>query len=276
MSEFSHILLTRFNVRMQWGYAFRGCDPDWLAERFGLFDRYCFPSIAAQTNTNFTWLVFFDSETPTAFRNRLARYETFEPFRPVFVQEFNRDVFRETLDRFGFLNRPFLVTSRVDNDDALACDYIDRVQKAFAGQERTFINFPKGLILRKGALFQGYDIHSHFVSLIKKSDEPLTVYVDHTRIKEYGAVAQIDNRPAWLEVRHFGRLSDKGVCPSWRPVRRMEVAHLFPSITEFQGVSWLSDTARCTSERMGQLLRRINRRFRSLVQRHKTLPTSAS
>jgi hypothetical protein len=153
---------------MQWAYAFRGCDPDWLGERFDLFDRYCFPSVTSQTNTNFVWLVFFDSETPTAFRNRIARYETFQAFRPVFVQQFDRDVFRENLAKFGFLTRPFLITSRVDNDDALACDYIETVQEAFTGQDRTFINFPRGLVLRKGALFQGYDVHSHFVSLNRK------------------------------------------------------------------------------------------------------------
>jgi len=210
---FSHVLITRFNVRIQWQYTFRGCDPDWLAERFRLFDRYCFPSVVAQTNANFVWLVFFDAETPEPFRSRLHQYAQFEPFQPIFVREFSRDVFREALAGLGYLDRPFLITSRLDNDHALARDYIDRVQKAFTPQDRTFINFPTGLILRHGALFQGRDPHSHFVSLIEKSQDALTVYVNHSRIMEYGSVVQLDGPPAWLEVRHPGRLTDKGISP---------------------------------------------------------------
>lgn len=188
------------------------------------------------------------------------------------MQQFDRDVFRENLAKFGFLTRPFLITSRVDNDDVLACDYIETVQEAFTGQDRTFINFPRGLVLRKGALFQGYDVHSHFVSLIERSNEPLTVYVNHTRIKEYGTVTQMDGPPAWLEVRHFGRLTDKGLSPSWQPVRHRDVARLFPGITEFQTVPWLSDTARCSLERIAQLMRRVRRRFRNVMRDHNFMP----
>jgi hypothetical protein len=58
---FEHVLLTRFNVRYveDPNAPSIGTDPDWLARRFELFERYCLPSVIAQSAQNFSWIIIY-------------------------------------------------------------------------------------------------------------------------------------------------------------------------------------------------------------------------
>lgn len=129
-SQYHHVLFTRFNVRWTDAYPYPGHDPAWLRDRFVLFERFCLPSVRAQSCQDFTWLVFFDTETPEPFRHRINEYAKELPvFVPVFVPKFSVDVLTEALGDRQYLAREYLVTSRLDNDDALAANYMARVQK---------------------------------------------------------------------------------------------------------------------------------------------------
>jgi hypothetical protein len=75
---FRHVLLTRFNARFAAKWTELCLDPAWLGHRFSLFERFCYPSVQAQTSTGFTWLVFFHEGTPAyrAARGGVPRDET--------------------------------------------------------------------------------------------------------------------------------------------------------------------------------------------------------
>jgi len=51
--NYRHVMITRFNVMFRdlahTRAAGKGLDAAWLAERFDLFERYCLPSVLAQT-----------------------------------------------------------------------------------------------------------------------------------------------------------------------------------------------------------------------------------
>ena len=87
MKSFEHLIITRFNLNL---YARDKHDAPtrterWLEHRFELFERYCLPSVAAQTNPNFRWLCLFDAATPAAYRRRIGGYQSVCPqFRSVF------------------------------------------------------------------------------------------------------------------------------------------------------------------------------------------------
>ena len=72
MAPFSHLLLTRFNVRMGLADALV-LDESWLDHRLDLFRRFTVPTVAAQTEPNFRWLLFLDRDTPAAFLARLEQ-----------------------------------------------------------------------------------------------------------------------------------------------------------------------------------------------------------
>ena len=105
----------------------------------------------------------------------------------------------------------FLITSRVDNDDALARDALGTVRRAFQEQTREFINLESGCILARGAVYRALLPCNPFLSLIeRRGPEPwLTVWgVDHDRAREIGPVRNLRDRPYWLQVVHERNLTN--------------------------------------------------------------------
>lgn len=77
MENYSNFIITRFNLNL---YAQDKHDlptrtDRWLEHRFEVFERYCLPSVAAQTSGNFTWLCLFDAATPESCRRRIEGYK---------------------------------------------------------------------------------------------------------------------------------------------------------------------------------------------------------
>lgn len=74
-SKYQHFVITRFNMKMQdWYHKDKNGnstkDQAWLNERTFLFETFCFPSITAQTHKAFTWLCFFDEDTPEEYKKK--------------------------------------------------------------------------------------------------------------------------------------------------------------------------------------------------------------
>ncbi|GAA4286884.1 glycosyltransferase [Georgenia daeguensis] len=196
MPEFEHFLLTRFNVR----HEVRASD-DWLRHRLQYFESVCLPSVKAQTTKVDRWLVFLDAERDAWFEDRITRLAG-DTFEPVWVDgPFLPEIAaRETLARSS---APWVITTRMDNDDALARDFIEAIQSQFR-HEREFLNFQAGLQLSEdGRLFYRSDPSNAFVSLVEPREELVTVFVDwHDRIAEHGPVRQIVAAPMWLQMVH--------------------------------------------------------------------------
>lgn len=215
---FRHALLTRFNVRLDDHPPSpfetpRGLDRAWLEHRFDLFERFCLPSVQAQRNADFVWLVYFDQETPDDLKARARAYEQTAPLRPVFTAgAASLEVIAGSLADAGCLDRRFLITSRMDNDDAVAPFFLDELQRAFTGQAFTFVNFTHGLELSGSRVYRRPDPANAFISLIEEvqPDGPRTVFCcQHEDAPRTGPVLQLRTRPAWLQVSHGENLANR-------------------------------------------------------------------
>jgi hypothetical protein len=128
-----HYVLTRFNLepgdRINANLPFKGLDLSWLNHRFDLFEKYTVPSVFNQTNTNFCWLIFYHSNTPKAFQNRLLRIQENASCDVRIVSAQRNDV-KTFLDQIkdGLKPNDMLVTSRIDNDDIIHPSFIQEVQ----------------------------------------------------------------------------------------------------------------------------------------------------
>src|ERR1700677_1263076 len=73
--RFKHVVLTQYFTRSieDPGDLGRrlGNIAEWLENRLVLFKRYCLPSVMAQSNQDFTWLLYFDETTPEAYLRRI-------------------------------------------------------------------------------------------------------------------------------------------------------------------------------------------------------------
>ena len=164
---FQHFILTRFNLRI-WG----GTAPDdsWLTHRLDLFERFCYPSVLGQSNQQFTWLLLFDQRTSTHFRERIARYALMENIELVFLDGFDvRAIIAAVTERVS-AETTHIISTTLDNDDALGKQFVETIQAHFEQQQFTLINVLNGLryALAKQRVYECVLASNPFISLIEQ------------------------------------------------------------------------------------------------------------
>jgi len=210
--DFHHFIITRFNVNIyEIDFPLR-LEDTWLAERFELFQKYCFPSIQAQRNQDFSWLVLFDEKTPARYKGLIDAYAKYQNFIPLYSDSYSSNM-PIVVDRMHEIapDVDWFLTTRLDNDDALAVGFVHCLQgivhsltaEQLGPKENLFINFTKGLQLNEGTFYDFEDATNAFASLIERSANPHTIFwVDHPSIHDVAPVLQADTQPLWLQNVH--------------------------------------------------------------------------
>jgi hypothetical protein len=104
--------------------------PERLRRRFAYFEKICLPSLAAQTDTDFTFVVLIGDAMPLKWRRRLKALRATFPFleicaaEPLGPLQATRRAFRIGAAE----DVPFVTGFRLDDDDAVPCDYIERLR----------------------------------------------------------------------------------------------------------------------------------------------------
>jgi len=123
---FSHYIFTRFNQLDDHTNIYNNpaiTFPDeWMEHRMKLFDEITLPSVMCQTCRDFTWLLSFSQATPIHI---LRKYRGFPNVHIIF--EYPRTYLRKMLKN----RKEWIITSRLDNDDSIAPEYIELVQSRF-------------------------------------------------------------------------------------------------------------------------------------------------
>jgi len=211
---FKHYLITRFSVPFEDytndknGGLVR--TDEWLYHRFKLFNTYCLPSVKAQSNQGFTWLVFFDSATPEIFKNIINQIQKdYSNFVPLYVSSGAEFITR--LNSYIYNNTKkvdFLITSRIDNDDAIHVKYIDTIQKEAPKYKiDVLLNFKWGIQLdiKTGILYQTRDESNPFITRICKyqSEAVKTIFdFGHHEAKLFLPIKQLAQLKGWLVIIH--------------------------------------------------------------------------
>jgi hypothetical protein len=277
MDKLDHFILTRFNLNVAYGRPETRLDPAWLHDRFELFDRFCYPSVRGQSTQNFTWLVFFDSDTPRVFTERFAAYSRWKNFVPVYinapVEEYHRDMRDAIITRMSDRAQS-IVTTRLDNDDALGTRFVEKLHDALSEKENRepeCVNFTLGYVWHrsKSKLYLANSSSNQFISFFERVDNFKTVYcIEHTRLSELSPVREVINAPLWLQVIHQknAHTGVYGVRTPWKGLTGFTIDVVIPS---------QNDLLSCCAERgmgqlkrgMGQLKRMAKRLARPLVPR---------
>lgn len=222
MSDLAHFVISRFNLRL-WYREDKRSRPiqteEWLARRFDIFERYCLPSMAGQTCREFTWLCLFDADTPAVWRERLEGYRKACPMlRPVFyTAEQAADLGASLRGTIRELTAaPWVLTTNLDNDDALSVHAVAELQAAFSPEkgDKTVYSLLYGYQYLTGmrlALKMRYT-NNHFLSLAERNDERLETIVayHHARVVSHLGTVFVGTRQGmWLEVVHAGNVSNE-------------------------------------------------------------------
>ncbi|GIV60694.1 MAG: hypothetical protein KatS3mg043_1783 [Rhodothermaceae bacterium] len=211
MLSFAHFILTAFNVRM--GVADHLVDdPAWLRHRFDLFERFCLPSVQAQTERRFTWLVFFDARLPAPFREKVERCAARDAFVPLFVETLSPERVRAFVRERIPSQADYVLTTRLDSDDALARDFVASVHRRFRPHPGAFLNFTCGYVFGRGKLYAARRTSNPFITMTEPVEGVRTVWCrPHRRLAEVGPVREVVTAPMWLQVVHGQNLYNRVV-----------------------------------------------------------------
>ncbi len=222
MKEYTHYVVTRFNITMFFGKESRdkniipaktNLEDAYLEYRFSLFEQYTFPSLKNQTNSNFKWIVLFHAETPEKFKKKIEELQDeMKNFVPLFLDEGqSKDANKIIADYLRQdCRKDWIVTSRIDNDDFFEETYIETVQKYVEKHElkRYILSLPYGLQydLRKALLLKYFRVTNHFITLVSRKEEEVNHITGlyHDKLRNYNIEIQSfdDGIPKWMEIVH--------------------------------------------------------------------------
>jgi len=221
-----HYLVTQWNCDLY--------DLDWLKQRQKLFETFTIPSVLAQTNKDFTWLLVSDSRTPKEFRSVLDSYpaeviyHNFEGHKwpevegsdPIHRRSVQLEYISNVVsDYIGYQNTDYIITSRCDNDDAIAKDHMEKIRdgalEAWLTQPKPkfWLNIVRGYKWDRGIVYPKNSNRSPFISFVEPDNGHLltTYQCCHTLAteSEYNVVQVRQGAPTWMQVIHPDNLLNK-------------------------------------------------------------------
>lgn len=209
-----HFILTRFNLKL-WPKDKNGILIDrknWLNERMILFEKYCYPSVKHQTCGDFRWVLLIDDTTPETVVKKIQKLKKDCPQIEIakIPSEYSKqyvEVFQHYVSQ-NISGDEMVLSTYLDNDDALSYDYVERMQTAAAScKKRTVLTFSVGyqyFTSLKIATQVTYP-NNHFITLVEWANDVKTVYGigSHYFVKQGFDldVERVDGN-GWVEVIH--------------------------------------------------------------------------
>lgn len=221
-TDINHYIITRFNIILnnqvlnnQIDKIDVSTDEKYLQYRFSLFEKYTVPSVKTQSNKNFIWIVLFSARTPKKFKNKIKQIQSELPnFRPIFL-ETSDEIQVILFEIFKRERTGTLVTSRLDNDDAISFNYVQTVQNNIEHNGKTeLLVFPDGIQFDlKERLMTNYHFpNNHFSTLIcdqKNKIETILGYNHMEIAKHFKVKFSSEKKPMWLELVHGGNILNR-------------------------------------------------------------------
>ncbi|BCW84421.1 hypothetical protein NicSoilE8_20940 [Arthrobacter sp. NicSoilE8] len=206
----THVILTRFNLPSKGFESLVRAQDGWLKERINLFERYCLPSVQRQTNRDFDWIIYFDPESPEWLLRRIEELNAKNTFRPIFRTEVSPEELLSDIKETVSSHRPLLLTTNLDNDDALSCDFVQRVQDAATVSSATAIYLATGVVKSRDAVYLRRDTRNAFCSVSAPWPAALTCWAAwHNQLGRSLDVRTLRGDPAWLQVIHEHNVSNR-------------------------------------------------------------------
>jgi N-acetylglucosaminyl-diphospho-decaprenol L-rhamnosyltransferase len=204
------VLLTRFNLPSVGVESLIRAEEGWLRGRVELFERYCLPSVRAQTNRDFQWIVYFDPESPEWLRTWIDSHRAEQLFTPYFRTGVSRTELVADISEGIGTPRAGLLTTNLDNDDALAVDFVERLQAVGLPEVRHAVYLSNGLIGSPTGLYRRTDRYNAFCSVVESWDSPIMCWADwHNRLPASMPVIGLRGAPGWLQVIHGSNVSNR-------------------------------------------------------------------
>ena len=151
--EFEHFIITRFNLReAPWTTSTK--DSAWMNERIDIFKNFTLPSLLNQSCKTFKWIVLFQPSTPEHYGDIIQELKQHRNFIPCFVDNNEMQTLvaavKNEISKWVTPDTQSIITSRIDNDDAVHEDFVKIVQQNLKTDRDYVLNFTDGIGYSEG------------------------------------------------------------------------------------------------------------------------------
>jgi FkbM family methyltransferase len=219
----AHFLLTRFNIPIGNVPTDLNLNDDWLEHRFALFENFCLPSVLAQENKDFCWLIWMDERTPERWRSRLKTGLLPLSSHLLQVKPGPPPIWSDEIAKLAnATSAQRVVTTRMDSDDAISRDYLAQIRQcaeSLRNDRPHVINFRNGCQVSAIGFFAVSENLNPFLSVVSPRQPLVTAWHgEHAGMNRFGKVLEKgkhSQRPLyWLQSIHgnnvANRLQQKG------------------------------------------------------------------
>lgn len=265
---FTHYLITRFNIKVSGAgpevLNSAGANEEWFQTRMMLFKSFCAPSVLGQISKNFKWLIYFDPST--SLEEIAYMLHSRVPVEFILTKDYHSMV-QDIIHRIREAPTPYVITSRMDNDDAISSIFIQSIQQAFIPVDKTIINANSGYVYDSAhRLLTRWNkrYKNQFLSIIedKNADRLYTVYgFPHWKPPAEVSIINIQGPPYWIYWRHSDNFSDQqrtGI-----PMFTKNRLNTYPQAVQRIPISWKSTIAYAIQWLPKVIGRRLKNIFRS-------------
>lgn len=242
MIKYKHFIITFFNIRLveQW-HEDKKKSPtqteEWLSKRFNLFETFCFPSVKAQTDKDFTWLCLFDVNTPEKYKNKITAYQNdFPLFQPHFIGDGTLNdaakYLQGVISSLVTADDQFIITTNLDNDDSIHCSMIKKIHSLLnESPQEGLYSFHKGIqyFSNLNMAFKMVYPHNHFLTLVENNSadfKTIESYFHGSAHRSLKTVVIKDTNYYWMEVVHNNNVSN-----DFRITTRIKYYPVFTSLS---------------------------------------------
>lgn len=204
-----HALITQFAVRYPEGHVRRKWEQrkGWIDYRIDLFDKYCLPSVQAQTFKEFDWWLLIDHTIP-GLENRHIEYLR-QHANITWVKEYTE---QGTVNEGELLSEVYknewVCSTRLDSDDIIRNDFMQILHENVS-EEEAWITFKYGYMMRDGEVAPRQYTRNPFVSYVEYASPFRSVYsVGHKQVHIQDAPLKIIDTPGWIQVDHSDNIKN--------------------------------------------------------------------
>lgn len=268
--HYNHIILTRFNLQYEKESTVH-INTEWLEERFRLFESYCLPSITGQTSQVFTWVILASDQTPEIYKERLNNYMIQYENIDIRFCPYYEDI-NQLYQDIGFhycLGYSHLLSTRLDSDDMLAFDFVERLQSHITSQTKsnTILSFYSGI-----QWFENFDISlsasykkNHFLSFYEPVEKIRTcIGINHTEVPD-NLLVTLEEKGMWCEIVHRHNMCNSYV-PKYRYRLSIPTTKHYPIL--LNNASTIAQCKLLISEHLSFRIRQICRFIVRLLRDH--------
>ncbi len=213
-------------------------DPERLEQRMALFESMPLRAFEQQTDQDFKLVVLTSTLLPKSIKRRLRKLAESRDFLVIKTAPPDRSLSRAaSMAARACIIGERMVTFRIDDDDALAPDFVASL-KALAASAASgdMVSFERGLYLQPDGedfLLQDRTYRNIAIGLATLSDDGRTIFDRGSHVRSDRFPVHVDDRPeAWIRLLHGGSDSGARIDPAL-PVERIRPRDLAARLPGF-------------------------------------------